>query len=285
MIKKDLIVLNKINDSETSRKFAEEHFHDEWALSEDYEQINVIKRNEAATAPEMRFIKSILGDIGGKTILDVGCGLGEVSVYFALQGAEVTATDISSGMCEITKKLATKNGVNIKTHVSAIEDFGLPKEMQYDVIYTGNTLHHANIELMLGNILPHLKNDGIFVSWDPVAYNPVINIYRAIANKVRTADEHPLRRKDIELIKSNFANSEVKWFWLTTLIIFILMVIVQFRSPNKERFWKKVIDESEKWLWLYIPLEALDRFILKLFPLLGYLCWNVAIIGKNKLKR
>jgi 2-polyprenyl-3-methyl-5-hydroxy-6-metoxy-1,4-benzoquinol methylase len=261
------------------RKHAEEVFHDDWAASEDVTKINVRQRNEACTAPEMRHIRQKLGDLRGRTLLDVGCGLGEAAVYFAMEGAIVTATDISPGMCEATQKLAAANSVTLQTHVSAIEDLGLG-DRQFDIIYTGNTLHHADLSAMLDNILPHLKPDGMFVSWDPVAYNPIINIYRAVATKVRTEDEHPLRLRDVREVTSRFQHAEVKWFWLTALLIFILMVAVQFRSPNKERFWKKVIDEADRWAWLYRPLAAIDRGLIAILPFLGPLCWNVVIVAK-----
>jgi 2-polyprenyl-3-methyl-5-hydroxy-6-metoxy-1,4-benzoquinol methylase len=263
------------------RKQAEEQFHDEWAASEDVAQINVRHRNEACTAPEMRHIRKKLGELRGRTLLDVGCGLGEASVYFAMEGATVTATAMSPGMCQTTQRLAELNGVSLTTHVSAIEDLGLRPDEQFDIIYTGNTLHHADIAATLANLIPHLKPDGVFVSWDPVAYNPIINLYRAIATKVRTEDEHPLRLRDIRAVTSHFKYSEVSWFWLTTQLIFILMVAAQFRSPNKERFWKKVIDEADSWAWLYRPLAALDRGLIKVLPFLGPLCWNVVIIANS----
>ena len=264
----------------TVRKNMEAAFHDDWAESEDVTKINIRTRNEACTAPEMRHIRKRLGNLNGKTLLDIGCGLGEASVYFAMEGAIVTATDISSGMCSTLKELATINGVSIETHVSAIEDLGLGNR-KFDIIYTGNTLHHADITATMNNVIPHLKDDGVFVSWDPVAYNPIINLYRLIATKVRTEDEHPLKLKDIKNIRSRFYESEVHWFWLTTQLIFILMVLVQFRSPNKERFWKKIIDEADSWAWIYKPLFVIDKAILKLFPILRPLCWNVVIVAKN----
>ncbi|MEO7412443.1 MAG: class I SAM-dependent methyltransferase [Opitutaceae bacterium] len=267
--------------SDVQRKHAEEIFHDEWAASVDVTKINVRKMNEACTTPEMRFIRQQLGDLRGKTLLDVGCGLGEASVYFAMEGATVTASDISPGMCDAARRLATANGVSIETHVAAVEDMKMTAEHQFDLIYTGNTLHHADIPLMLDRILPHLKPDGVFVSWDPVAYNPLINVYRAMAKEVRTEDEHPLRLRDVREVRSRFESSETRWFWFTTLLIFILMAVVQFRSPNKERYWKKVVEEADTWAWLYRPLAALDRVLLALLPFLRPLCWNVVIIGRR----
>jgi SAM-dependent methyltransferase len=267
-----------------ARKRAEETFHDQWAAGVEVTSIDIRRMNEACTAPEMRQITAALGDLRGRTLLDVGCGLGEAAVYFALRGAEVTATDISPGMCDATRRLAACNGVEVVTRVSAAEDLGLPKERQFDIIYTGNTLHHADLAAMLDNILPHLKPDGLFASWDPVAYNPVINVYRALATKVRTMDEHPLRLRDVREVTRRFESAEVKWFWLTALLIFIIMAVVQFRSPNQERYWKKVVEEADRWAWLYRPLAALDRGLLKVLPFLGPLCWNVVIVGRHPQK-
>lgn len=265
---------------DAARKHAEEVFHDEWAANTDVTTIDVRKMNEACTAPEMRYIKRALGDLRGRTLLDVGCGLGEASVYFAMLGADVTASDISPGMCDAAKRLAEHNGVTIKTHVSASEDLGFPEGTQFDVIYTGNTLHHVNIAETMPLLLKHLKPDGVFVSWDPVAYNPAINHYRRNAMEVRTEDEHPLRLSDIRAVRKNFHESNTRWFWLSTLLIFIIMKFVQRRDPNQERYWKKVIEEADSWAWLYWPLEDLDRVLLTI-PFLRPLCWNVVIVGRG----
>jgi len=101
-----------------------------------------------------------------------------------------------------------------------------------------------------------------------------------VATQVRTTDEHPLRLRDVRAITSRFARAEGSWFWLTTLLIFVLMVAAQLRNPNKERFWKKVIDEADSWAWLYRPLAALDRALLAMLPFLRPLCWNVVVIGR-----
>lgn len=265
---------------DAARKHAEEIFHDEWAAGVDVGKIDVRQMNEACTAPEMRWISRTLGELKGRTLLDVGCGLGEASVYFALLGAEVTATDISPGMCATAQRLAAANGVTIQTHVSAAEDLGLAADRRFDVIYTGNTLHHVDIAATMPRLLRHLKPDGVFVSWDPVAYNPVINLYRRRAMQVRTADEHPLRLHDIRGVQAHFRASQTRWFWLSTLLIFCLMAVVQRRDPNHERYWKKVVEEADRWAWLYRPLEMFDRVLL-LLPFLRPLCWNVVILGRG----
>ncbi len=266
--------------ADAGRKAVEEAFHDAWAASEDIAAIDVRRRNEACTAPEMRHICRALGDLRGRTLLDLGCGLGEAAVYFALQGATVTASDVSPGMCDAARRLAAAHGARLDTHVSAAEDLRLG-ERQFDIVHLANTLHHADIAATLDRVLPHLRPGGVFVSWDPVAYNPLINLYRRIATEVRTPDEHPLRLHDVRAIAGRLEGVEVRWFWLTTLAVFLWMVTVQGLRPNRVRLWKRVIDDAERLRWLYAPLERADRVLLEWLPFLRPLCWNVVILGRR----
>jgi SAM-dependent methyltransferase len=229
----------------------------------------------------MRYITKRLGNMHGKRLLDVGCGLGEASVYFAILGAEVTSSDLSQGMLDATTRLALSNGVTVKQHIASAEDMQLLPDDKFDIIYAGNLLHHVNIEETITRIKPHLADGGVFVTWDPLAYNPAINVYRSMATDVRTPDEHPLKWSDIKLFHKHFSEVEKRYFWFTTLIIFIIMAFAQRRNPNKERFWKAVVQEGNKWAWLYRPLEKLDNLLLMLFPPLRILCWNVVVICKN----
>ena len=268
--------MNKINNKK------EEQFHDAWAASEDLSRIDIKKMNEVCTAPEMRYIRRKLGNIKGKSLLDVGCGLGEASVYFALEEANVTSLDISQGMLDAALYLAKVNNVKIKVHKSSAEDFHLKEHEQFDIVYVGNLFHHVNIEATLKQITKHLKPNGIMVSWDPIAYNPVINIYRKMATEIRTEDEHPLKWRDIKLFNKYFKSVKKRYFWFTTLIIFMMMYLIQRRDPNSERYWKKIVEEGDKWGWIYKPLEFIDNILLFLIPFFRPLCWNVVIVASRK---
>jgi 2-polyprenyl-3-methyl-5-hydroxy-6-metoxy-1,4-benzoquinol methylase len=259
----------------------EEAFHDQWAGSEDVNAIDVKNTFTACTSPELRSIFRKLGDLHGKKVLDVGCGLGEASVFFAMQGADVTATDLSGQMLQFTERLAAKNGVTVRTHKASADSLDLPESEKFDVIYVGNLFHHVDIEPTIQLLRQQLKPDGVLTSWDPLAYNPLINAYRRMATDVRTPDEHPLTRKDLNLFKKNFERVEYQYFWFFTLIIFVLMYLFKGQNPNKVRYWKKVVDEANYWKPLYRPLEILDRVFLTLFPFMGLLCWNVVIFAKG----
>jgi len=264
----------------SERFISEEEFHDAWAETVPDEEIDVKAVNEIITAPEMRYIHSILKNVKGKKILDVGCGLGEVGVYLAMKGGIVTAMDISHGMLEKTQNLAKRNHVKINIIHSTIENLNL-KNNSFDVIYVGNLFHHVDVDRAVSQLVPYLKTSGVMVSRDPLAYNPVIQVYRNMATEVRSKDEHPLKIADIRIFSKYFDSVSTKYLWFTTLIIFVIMAVVQLRNPNQERYWKKIEEEGNKWAFLYRPLEKLDTFLLSVFPVLNYLCWNVVIVCKR----
>ena len=72
----------------------EARFHNTWASETKLGDILVRESFEAPTAVENQFILQRMGDLRGKKLLDIGAGLGESSVYFALQGADVTTVDV-----------------------------------------------------------------------------------------------------------------------------------------------------------------------------------------------
>ena len=44
------------------------------------------------------------------------------------------------------------------------------------------------------------------------------------------------------------------------------MFIIQRKNLNKVRYWKDIIKEHKSWEKIYYPLEAVDNFLIKLFP-------------------
>jgi len=265
-----------ISDAELHRR--EQEFHDEWAASTALDRILVHECFEAPTALENRFILRQIGDLRGKAVLDIGAGLGESSVYFALQGAIVTATDISPRMVETTIALGKRYGVEIRGIASNGEDLRLP-ENSFDVVYIANTIHHVQDRARLfAQIWRALKPGGRFFSFDPVAYNPVINVYRKMAHQVRTQDESPLALRDIRLARKYFPNLQHREFWIASLLLFLKYFLVDRVHPNADRYWKRILRETGRTLWWWLPLRALDSLLTRL-PLARLLSWNVVMWG------
>ena len=256
----------------------EESFHDSWAETIDVENLPVDEFFEACTAPENRYLLEKLGNLHGKKLLELGCGAGEASVYFAKKGADVTATDLSGGMLRVVEKLAHKHGVTLKTHKTDADNIDLPDE-SFDIVYAANLLHHVDIDRTLAEAKRVLKPGGIFCSWDPIAHNPAINIYRRIATEVRTEDEHPLRMKDLKLFSKHFSRIEYRTFWFFTLWIFVRYYFIERVDPNKERYWKKIITDHRLLERRYNRLEKADRRFFRLFPIFRRFAWNIAVLA------
>jgi 2-polyprenyl-3-methyl-5-hydroxy-6-metoxy-1,4-benzoquinol methylase len=261
----------------------EESFHDEWAESENIEETEVRAFFESFVAVENRFMLGVLGDLKGKKILDVGAGLGESSVYFALCGAEVYYNDISPKMGEFALKLAEKHRVKINTLIAPVERLEVGTEF-FDIIYCANLMHHVpeqDHDFWIENMYRALKKNGILLTWDPLKYNPVINVYRRMAMEVRTEDEKPLGFDILKKYRQKFSKVEHREFWLGTLVIFLYYYFVKRYDPNKIRYWKQIYKEKESKIgWWFNALKAADHFLLKI-PLINRLAWNIVIVARK----
>jgi tellurite methyltransferase len=95
-------------------------------------------------------------------ILDIGCGEGKDSVFFARCGYDVSAFDISEAGLEKTKRLADKAHVHVKTFRANLSDYRL--EENYDILFSSGVLHYIKPELrdeVMENYKTHVNNNGI----------------------------------------------------------------------------------------------------------------------------
>jgi len=260
---------------------SEREFHDEWAETIDPATVPVVESFESSTCPESRWIVNRLGDLEGRRVLELGSGAGEGAVYFALRGADVVATDISPKMLEVVQSVAEHHGVAVDTEVALADDLSMFADDSFDVVYAANLLHHVDIESCLKEVQRVLKPGGRCAFWDPVAYNPVINLYRRMASKVRTEDEHPLRKQDLRTIAEHFNDMQTRFFWFSSLLLFVKFYLIDRIHPNSDRYWKRIITHEAQLRWMYRPLAALDSILLTVLPFARWWCWNVAVVGKK----
>jgi 2-polyprenyl-3-methyl-5-hydroxy-6-metoxy-1,4-benzoquinol methylase len=259
----------------------ERAFHDAWAESTRTGDVQMRAAFEHLTAPENRFILARMGNLEGLRVLDLGSGLGESAVYFALRGAQVTATDISPAMCRKATELARAHGTTIEALATPAERLDV-EPGSYDVVYGANLLHHVqDIDVVLGAVKRALKPGGRCFFWDPLAYNPVINVYRRMATEVRSDDEAPLTFAVLDVFRRHFVRVEHREFWLSTLLLFVKYFAIDRVHPNASRYWKRILEEDERALapW-FAPLARLDDALLRL-PLVRRLAWNMVVVAER----
>ncbi len=74
-------------------------------------------------------------------ILDLGCGEGRDSVYFASHGFDVTGLEVSAAGLEKAERLASEHGVTVRWLCRSMLD--LPVTGRFDLIYSCGSIHHV----------------------------------------------------------------------------------------------------------------------------------------------
>lgn len=263
-------------DAGADRRRRESEFHDRIAEDLDPSATLVDETFTARTAAENQHILQQFGDVRGKRILDYGCGLAEGGIYLAKLGAQVVGVDVSEKMLASARQLAGHHGVEIETR--RVTGPQIPAgDGEFDLVYGNGVLHHVDLTTAIPELARVLRPEGRGCFLEPLPYNPVINVYRKMADQVRTVDETPLRFEDIQRFRSHFSELSHREFWLLTLSVFLKFFLVDRVHPNQERYWKKIYTDAARIAPLYAPLERVDRWLLDHVPPLRRLCWVTVI--------
>lgn len=82
----------------------------------------------------------------GKSVLEIGCGIGTDTINFARAGAKVTAVELSPRSLQIAKKRAKVYGLDkkIKFYLANAEELSKKVPLKpYDLIYSFGVIHHS----------------------------------------------------------------------------------------------------------------------------------------------
>lgn len=127
----------------------------------------------------------------GSTVLDLGCGEGQNTIYLAKHGFTVTAVDISQVGIE---KIASKKNIHIKTEVADILDH-LKSPEKFDAIVCINILHFVkpkDLPYAIERIQSKTKSKG---------YNVIasfINSDKTDKQALRSSGRYFLNKKELQ---------------------------------------------------------------------------------------
>ena len=121
---------------------------------------------------EIPIIKSMLPDLKGKKILDLGCGEGEMAKYFIESGAKkVVGIDVSQNMINEAQK---KQDKNLEFKLLPMEEISSIDE-KFDIVFSSLAFHYVeDYYKLMKDISKKLKKNGylIFSSfYHPLIYN------------------------------------------------------------------------------------------------------------------
>ena len=160
-----------------------------------------------------------LDQISGKRVLDVGCGIGQHTVFHALYGAESYGFDISPVGVAMAARLAQANNVAdlCHFHVASVSD--LPYEDEYfDVVVLNAVLHHIikypNVHAEIWRVL---KPGGKLFVADELR-NPVYKAlrwcYRAVVRDKPDRGDVDLSMSDLQELSEEYLNLYLDRFTL-----------------------------------------------------------------------
>ncbi len=148
-----------------------------------------------------------LRTFSGKHVLNVACGSGELSLYLAHCGLDVTALDISRKATEYAREMARLNGYvdRIRVDLQDIRHLDY-KDESFDLITGEDALHHLiKYENCLENMYRVLKPGGVAVFIENFAFDPLIRLMRPVNWWIKGhAGEYSLGTEDLRYARSVF---------------------------------------------------------------------------------
>ena len=138
-----------------------QNIFDNETFFEGYKKIRE-KESNANDLFEIPTLFSLLPDLTGKRVLDLGCGYGEHCISFIQKGADrVVGIDISEKMLEVAK--AENSNLKIEYRLMPIEDIDQITE-KFDVVISSLALHYVeDFEGVVRNVNCLLTPGGKFI--------------------------------------------------------------------------------------------------------------------------
>jgi 2-polyprenyl-3-methyl-5-hydroxy-6-metoxy-1,4-benzoquinol methylase len=117
--------------------------------------------------PRLQAVATLAGIKKKGRVLDLGCGRGELTYYFAKQGFEVTAVDYSTYSIELAKKCFAAEyelQKNVRFYCESV--CTVPLQGRYDLVLASDVIEHLSTDELAHlykRVSEYLKPDGLFI--------------------------------------------------------------------------------------------------------------------------
>jgi SAM-dependent methyltransferase len=196
---------------------------------------------------------AVVENCRGKRVLEIGCGRTVFAIDLAERGATVTAIDISEvAVRRSHHEAGARPGLTYE--VMDAEHLAFPDD-SFDVVCGRSVIHHLDLERAFAELRRVMKPDGRAIFLEPLGHNPVLNAYRRMTPAHHSADEHPLKTVDLDLVRRNFASVDVAYFHLASLAAIPLYGTGFFRRTLRvlERVDKAVLRTPlSRFAWIVV---------------------------------
>jgi SAM-dependent methyltransferase len=226
-----------------------------------------VERFYAITTESHGYFKRRVAELArGKRALEFGCGNGANALELSRHAKRVAGIDISDVAVEIGTKHAREAGIsNVEFHAMDAENLQFP-DGAFDMICGVGILHHLDLNRAYAELARTLAPEGSAIFIEPLGYNPFINLFRRLTPSIRTPDEHPLLKPDLDLAGKYFGKVDLRYYHLTSLAA----------AP----FARSAVGKGAVRLG-----SAVDRALFASMPWLRKFAWFVVVEMSAPLKR
>jgi len=193
----------------------------------------------ADTPYGLEYAFHVLGDVAGKTVLDLGCGSGENLVPLARRGARVIGMDISPDLVELSRQRLSAYGLDASLRVGSAYATGLPAS-SVDVVFSMALLHHLDLPSVRAEVDRILCPGGLFIIREPVRFSRTANLVRGFfpAPKADISEyEHPMTSSELAIVTQGFTIMAERSFRLP-----LVPLLTKLKVPSG-RVWR-----ADRWL-------------------------------------
>jgi len=207
----------------------------------------------------------LLGDVRGKTVVDLGCGDGLNTIILASLGARVLSVDISGKSLELTRRRAIANGVDGRVALLHSDAAAIPIDAgSADAVFGAAILRHVDPIRAARQIRRVLKPGGVAVFLEAIVHPSSLAAMKKIwlENEEFGSDEHALTLEQIQAVcRAVGIAGRQRAFWLTTRFVCSfgagtfsmpakaaqqLDALVLRRFPFVSRFASRLVWEARK---------------------------------------
>jgi SAM-dependent methyltransferase len=184
----------------------------------DRAQIDRYLNPASGTPYPLEYAFYLLGDVRGKTVLDLGCGTGENLTPLLERGARVIGIDISPDLIALAEQRLRNSGLKATLRADSAYDTGLDSE-SVDVILCVALVHHLDIRRVRDEMLRILANGGVVILKEPIRFSRTYGFLRSMlpAHENISEFEHPLTREELATMTEHFEAQETRYFRLPWL--------------------------------------------------------------------
>ena len=178
-------------------------------------------------------VSDFVGELRGRRVVEYGCGLGDLTLRLAREGAHVTAVDLSPRSIDYVRRRAHESGLgpNIQTQVAAAERLPFFDE-SFDLAFGHGVIRFLSPELGAPELHRILRPGGRAVFSEPLHMRPIMRFLPDLTrhpDAQRDAEGSWLPRRELESWTAGFSHAEVR----------LLQLPPELHSDRTGAWWRR----------------------------------------------